>query len=52
MRSKLPKFVVRCDVHGTEKFKGGPKELFVGAPASRRIRTTGGCPMCGKARSK
>ena len=48
---KVSKYVVQCEIHGTEKFKDGPKEVFVQPPKTRKQRVSG-CPMCAKKRVK
>lgn len=42
-----PKYVVECKKHGMERYKGGPLEVYVGTPKTRRERVSG-CPMCHK----
>lgn len=40
-------YSVVCDKHGMERYKGGPNEVFVSRPNSRKQRVAG-CPMCRK----
>lgn len=44
---KASKYVVQCSIHGTEKYKGGPKEMYVKPPNTRKQRVSG-CPMCAR----